>query len=427
MSGQANIPAAATNLASVAIGQVHVVVAKNDGTVLNWGHNGYGQLATPAGLSNVMALAAGYCNTLALCSNGTVVAWGDDTYGISTPPPGLTNVAAIAAGPNRSLALQADGTLVAWGFDNGLPSGLSHLVAIARQNLAVQTDGAVIQWGFNSGDVTNTVVGPPASLAYATAIAAGQAHYIGLNVDGTVIGWGYNYVGQLNIPPGLSNVVAIAAGNVHTLALVADGSVVAWGDNSAGQCDVPAGLTNVIAVAAGGYTSAALVGDGPPSVTLQPFSQSALAGSSVQLHARAAGIPPLTFQWQKGETDLPGATQASLILTDVSRADSGSYRSVVTGAVGETMSTPATLLVRSPQRLCAGQVLSDGSFTATSSDAGENSISAADLPRFEVQSSTDLVNWISLSDALSLTNGVLLLRDPTAAGRANCFYRIFEY
>ncbi len=425
--GQTDIPDGATNIALVAVGARHVVVVRDDGAVLNWGDNGFNQLMMPAGLSNVMALTTGCYQTLALRSNGTVVAWGDDTYGVSTVPDGLTNVAAISAGSSRDLALQSDGTLVSWGFPNGLPSGLTGLVAIAHQTLAVQADGAVIQWGFNSGDTTNTVTGPPANLADATAITAGQSHYVGLNVDGSVIAWGYNYAGQLDVPLSLSNVVAIAAGATHTLALRSDGTVVAWGENYYGESDVPIGLSNVIAIAAGGYTSAALVGDGPPSITLQPFGRSVLAGALVQLHARAAGIPPLDYQWQKGGTNIPGATQASLFLTNVTRTDSGSYRSNVKGPAGEATTSPAELVVRARQRLSTGQILPDGSFTAISSDADGAPITETNTFRFEAQASSNLVDWTSLPNSLSLTNGSLLLLDPSALNQPNRFYRIIEH
>jgi len=41
------------------------------------------------------------------------------------------------------------------------------------------------------------------------------------------VGWGYDYYGQTDAPPGLSNVIAIAAGYYHSLALKSNGTVVA--------------------------------------------------------------------------------------------------------------------------------------------------------------------------------------------------------
>ena len=58
----------------------------------------------------------------------------------------------------------------------------------------------------------------------------------------------------------------------HSLALKADGTVTAWGDNGLGQLIIPPGLTNVVAIAAGGYFNLALIGDGPPVLNGLPVN-----------------------------------------------------------------------------------------------------------------------------------------------------------
>ncbi len=63
--------------------------------------------------------------------------------------------------------------------------------------------------------------------------------------EANVVAWGADYVGQANVPPGLSNVVAIAGAYDHSLALKNNGTAVAWGDNTFGQGTVPAGLNNL--------------------------------------------------------------------------------------------------------------------------------------------------------------------------------------
>jgi hypothetical protein len=59
----------------------------------------------PAGLSGATAIAAGAFHSLALKQDGTVVAWGDNGYGQSTVPAGLSGVTAIAAGYDHSWAV----------------------------------------------------------------------------------------------------------------------------------------------------------------------------------------------------------------------------------------------------------------------------------------------------------------------------------
>jgi hypothetical protein len=61
------------------------------------------------------------------------------------------------------------------------------------------------------------------------AIAGGSGFSLALQASGKVVAWGYNYFGETNVPPGLSNVVAIAGSGDDGLALQSKGVVVAWG------------------------------------------------------------------------------------------------------------------------------------------------------------------------------------------------------
>lgn len=152
-------PSSLSNVVQVAAGgsdrgqETFGLALKNDGTLVAWGANDFGQTNVPAGLSNVVALAAGYSHSLALKADGTVVNWGEsaDRY---PAPPDLSNVVAIAAagflrdGPNvvgYSLALRSDGTVVAWGASPAdTPPGLSNVIAIAAgpyRALALVGDG----------------------------------------------------------------------------------------------------------------------------------------------------------------------------------------------------------------------------------------------------------------------------------------------
>ena len=50
-----------------------------------------------------------------------------------------------------------------------------------------------------------------------------------------------------------------------------------------------------------------------------------------------------------------------------------------------------------------------------------------DAPAFEAQASTNLVDWESLPNVLSLTNGSFFLRDTNAAQWPKRFYRVVEH
>ena len=85
-----------TNLTAVTAGAYHSLALKNDGTVVAWGDNTFGQTNIPASVTNVTAIACGWFHNLALRGDGTVVAWGDNTYNQTTIPASATNIAAIA-------------------------------------------------------------------------------------------------------------------------------------------------------------------------------------------------------------------------------------------------------------------------------------------------------------------------------------------
>ena len=63
---------------------------KQDGTVVAWGRNQYGQRTVPAGLNGVIAVSAGADHSLALKADGTVVAGAATSSARATVPAGLT-------------------------------------------------------------------------------------------------------------------------------------------------------------------------------------------------------------------------------------------------------------------------------------------------------------------------------------------------
>jgi hypothetical protein len=90
----------------------------------------------------------------------------------------------------------------------------------------------------------------------------------------------------------------------------------------------------------------------PPSILNQPQSQAAVEGSSATFAVVAAGMPPLSYQWQFEDTVIAGATASSLTLTNLRAGQAGSYLVVVTNVFGSVTSSNAVLTLAG-QPLCA--------------------------------------------------------------------------
>ena len=81
----------------------------------------------------------------------------------------------------------------------------------------------------------------------------------------------------------------------------------------------------------------------PPSIVSQPSDLIAIAGTSVSLQASADGTAPLTYQWRKNGTLLPGATSPTLSFPSVQVSDTAGYYLVVENDFGAATSRVARL------------------------------------------------------------------------------------
>ena len=377
-----------TNVQRAQSGAYSVVVSNLYGTVTSsnanlavvgivvWGNFGTGTSSltnVPANATNVIAMAAGDAHCLALKADGTVLAWGYGPVGLTNVPLDLTNVVSIAAGSTHSLALRNDGTVALWGrlppvgnpLLGAVPATATNIVGLAlgagaQHALALRADGTVLDWGNAAYGLTNI----PSLAQNAVAVAVGAFHSLALRSDGKVVAWGDSSRGQLSVPSAATNIVAIATGWYGNAALRADGTVLVWGlintppsgftnvvdltcplNSPTANCDLLAlrrngtlieysgsvasiATSNITAIAAGSYNAFAVVGSGPPIFPGMPVNRTVATGSRAYFRAVAVGAMPMSYQWNCNGTNISGATNSMLVLTNVLPIQAGSYYSL---------------------------------------------------------------------------------------------------
>ena len=107
----------------------------------------------------------------------------------------------------------------------------------------------------------------------------------------------------------------------------------------------------------------------PPTITRQPLSQTVGPGADVTFAVSATGSEPLHYQWRAGYLpgDIPGATNDTLLLTNVQTRMSGNIRVIVSNPVRSVMSDIAVLsVVPPPVIINAGSSTTNVSFSFTS-------------------------------------------------------------
>jgi alpha-tubulin suppressor-like RCC1 family protein len=233
---------------AVAAGAGFAVALMNDGTVVGWGFNDFGQLGTghageetpvpiPVnGLSGVMGIAAGERHTLALLNDGTVMALGNNENGqlgnggetdssVPTEVKGLNRVSAITGGERGSFALLRNGQVMSWGENSYGELGDSVLHGPEQ----------CYPSPVNPCSTRPVLVH---NLPEATAVASSgfSLHTLALIRGGTAVAWGHNGYGQLGhgtqggpegcpcsaIPVSVNNlsqVSALATGEFFSLAV----------------------------------------------------------------------------------------------------------------------------------------------------------------------------------------------------------------
>jgi hypothetical protein len=165
-----------------------------------------------------------------------------------------------------------------------------------------------------------------------------------------------------------------------------------------------------------GTTNAVLVfGLTTPTITTQPQSVQAIAGTNVAFTVAAnSTAPPVSYQWFKGNNALANQTNASLTITNVQITDGGAYSVVVADTVGKALSVIAVLDITG--------ITENSDGTVTVAFVGTPGQS------YHVQAATSLsppISWqvLSGSGTAAPPGGVWQFTDSNATSFPNRFYR----
>jgi alpha-tubulin suppressor-like RCC1 family protein len=334
---------ATANTQTISARWEHSLSICDNGVVMAWGKNNYGQLGDGTtmektnpvevnSLADITAVSTGDLHSIFLKSDGTVWAVGRNISGqlgdgtnVDRLNPvqmiGLTDVISITSGNSHSIALKNDGTVWAVGSNSygalgdgtttskNTPvqvSNLTNIIAVAAgsfHSLALKSDGTVWTWGYN----TNGQLGLGYESVFVTvpvqvpdfydvkSISGGWQHSVFLRENGTVWTCGWNNYGILgdgtfanNPSPvqvlDLTDVVDIDGGTYHSMALKNDGTVWTWGRGAEGQL---------------GYGGTNGTGEFPPVQVLGLAGISAIAAGSV--YSIALKNDGLVWCWGKND------------------------------------------------------------------------------------------------------------------------------
>jgi len=186
-------------------------------------------------------------------------------------------------------------------------------------------------------------------------------------------------------------------------------------------------LNNVTTGQAGIYT-VIVSGAGTPATNSAmltvdlPVSASSLSnlvccqGDNAAFSTVAMGTGPFSYVWLKNGGVLSGQTGNNLTLNNVTTNDAAAYTVIVCGACGSATNS-ATLTVNIPvpptlSIVCQG----DGSVKVCASGGVSGQ-------KFVLLSSTDLINWSTISTNAADSSGVTTFIDSDAMNYPHCFYR----
>ena len=338
---------------------------------------------------------------------------------------------AVPAGSTVAFSVVATGVPAPgyqWVFGGAALTGATN-ATLTLTNVALAEAGNYFVQVFNdfglvaSTTATLTLHAPPAFLTAPQSLTVTQGATTNFTVEvsgvpAPVFTWFKDGVRLTNS----SGYSAVDTANLLVLTAQAAqaGSYVVVATNVAGAItSAPVTLTVLLAPA---------VTTHPTNVTLTRTNYT--NALPVTLSVAATGAAPLVYQWRFNGGDLPGETNAALVLTNVTRLNNGLYQAVVANVAGTATSSNALVRVRVAQRVESPVMAPGQPFRLRFTDDNGEQPSVVDLAKLEVQAAAALLGtntvWVTLTNALTGVNGMIEFADPASTNLMGRYYRVIE-
>ena len=306
---------------------------------------------TPAGVVTTLAGAAGVAGSadgtgtaatfnnprgLVVDASGNIFVCDGNNFTIrKITPAGVVTTFAGTVGKNQ----RQEGTGPTALF--GVPTGIT--IDPTNGTFVIVEAGADAVRRLTTAGVSSTIAGN-SSRGYADGFGK-SAIFSG------PVGVAVNAAGEIFVADSTNNVIrkVTPGGAVTTVAGVAGTSGSTNGTGAAALLNQP----YAIAISATGQLYIAERGNGtirtsatvlPPLFASQPAAQTLVNGSTAVFTAAADGSGT-SYQWQLNGTNISGATSSTLVVSNATNANAGSYTVVATGANGRNTSAAAALTI----------------------------------------------------------------------------------
>jgi hypothetical protein len=150
-----------------------------------------------------------------------------------------------------------------------------------------------------------------------------------------------------------------------------------------------------------------------PAISTQPVSQAVIVGGSVSFSVTATGTAPLTYQWKKDGTSIPGATNSALNIGTAASADAGSYTVVVNNVTNIPVTSSAAVLTVSATPIAPGIVTQPQPETIALGGTATFSVAASGTTPLSYQWRKDGVNLANGSGVSGANSATLTLNGVT--------------